>query len=54
MIDYIVIAVVALIVGCSAFYIIRKKKQGAKCIGCPDANVCSGNCSACSGNCGCH
>ena len=54
MIDYIVIGIVILLVGGAAFYIIRKKKSGAKCIGCPDAKTCSGNCSGCNGNCGCH
>ena len=54
MIDYIIIGIVVLIVGGATFYIIRKKKSGAKCIGCPDAKSCSGNCSGCGGNCGCH
>ena len=51
--DYIVIGIVTLLVGCAIFYIIRQKKKGAKCIGCPDAKKCSGNCSGCTGNCGC-
>ena len=54
MVDYIVIGVVILTVGVAAFYIIRKKKSGAKCIGCPDAKSCSGNCSGCSRSYGCH
>ena len=52
MVDIIAILVIALIVGGSAAYIIKAKKSGKKCIGCPDSAACSGKCSACS--CGCH
>ena len=51
MIDYIIIGVVVLIAGFSAFYIIHQKKKGAKCIGCPDSKTCSGNCGGCNGCC---
>ena len=49
-VDYIVIAAVALILALAAFYVIRAKKKGKKCIGCPVkcSENCSGNCSACS------
>ena len=43
-----------IILGGAIFYIIRSRKKGIKCIGCPDAKSCSGNCSGCSGSCGCH
>ena len=38
-----VIAVLALlaIVGASAFYVIRAKKKGQRCIGCPHARECA-------------
>ena len=49
--DYIVLALVILIIGGAAFYIYKAKKSGKKCIGCPDSGSCSGNCSGCS--CGC-
>ena len=49
--DYIVLALVILIIGGAAFYIYKAKKSGKKCIGCPDSGNCSGNCSGCS--CGC-
>jgi len=52
--NLIVIVIVALILGSACFYIRREKKKGIKCIGCPDAATCSGNCAGCSGNCGCH
>ena len=47
-----IIALVALILGGAAWYVWRAKKKGAKCIGCPDAKTCSGNCGGCQG-CGC-
>ena len=53
MADFVVIAVVLLIVGGAALYVYRAKKRGQKCIGCPDSGSCSGNCSGCSGSCGC-
>lgn len=48
--NIIVIALVALIVGAAVAYIIREKKKGVKCIGCPHAGECasknrSGGCS---------
>jgi hypothetical protein len=41
LIDYIVIAVIVLIVGGATAYIIKAKKSGKKCIGCPDSGSCS-------------
>ena len=49
--DYIIIAVIALILGLAAGYVYKAKKSGKKCIGCPDSGTCSGNC-ACCGGCG--
>lgn len=51
-IDYLIIAVIAIVLGSVSLYIYRAKKQGVKCIGCPDAKTCSGNCAGCSGHCG--
>ena len=48
-IDYLIIAIVAAIIGGAAFYIYKAKKSGKKCIGCPDSSSCSGNCSGCNG-----
>lgn len=42
--DLIVIAVVVLVVGTAAAYIVKAKKAGEKCIGCPM----SGKCSKCN------
>ena len=43
MTDLIVIAIVVVIVGSALGYIIRAKKRGVKCIGCPAG----GNCTSC-------
>lgn len=52
MTNYIVIIVLAVIVGLAAGYVYREKKKGRKCIGCPDGGSCSCQ-SGCSG-CSCH
>ena len=48
-VDYIAIAVVVLSLGAAVFYIVRAKKRGEKCVGCPYAKQCGGNCN---GGCG--
>jgi hypothetical protein len=50
-VDYLIIAIVAVIIGGAALYIYHAKKQGTKCIGCPHAKQCSGKCAGCSGKC---
>ena len=48
--DYIIIAVIALILGLAGGYVYKAKKSGQKCIGCPSGGKgCSCNCSHCSG-----
>lgn len=42
--NIIIISVLAIIVAAALFYIIREKKRGRKCIGCPAAQNCSGGC----------
>ncbi len=64
MTDLVVIAIVAVIIAAALGYIIRAKKRGVKCIGCPAAAHChscsQGEKSACecSGKethpCSCH
>ncbi len=55
---YIAVAVIFLIVGLAAWYVVKAKKSGKKCIGCPDGGCncgketfssCSGSCTACAG-----
>jgi hypothetical protein len=40
MIDIIIIGVLVLVIGGAVFYIVKEKKKGAKCIGCPAAGNC--------------
>ena len=52
--DIIVVAVIGLILCAAIAYIIKAKKSGKKCIGCPDGCSCSAKngdnkCSCCSG-----
>ena len=58
MIDFIVIVVIVLIVGAASAYIIKAKKSGKKCIGCPDSCSCSsqkkdGDTGSCGSCCNC-
>lgn len=45
--NLIVIAVIVVILGLAIGYIIKAKKSGAKCIGCPSGKSCSCGCSEC-------
>ena len=40
MTDFIIIVVLALILGGAIAYIVKAKKSGAKCIGCPMSKQC--------------
>ncbi len=46
MTDIIIIAIILVIVGAAIAYIIKAKKSGVKCIGCPSGGKCDG-CKAC-------
>ena len=41
---YIVLAVILVVIGLAAWYVIKEKKKGKKCIGCPYADQCSKSC----------
>ena len=45
----ILVAVIAGILGLAVFAIVRAKKKGQKCIGCPDSGTCAGQCTGCCG-----
>lgn len=45
MTDLIVIAIVLAIVAAAALYVIRAKKRGVKCVGCPAGKSCSSGCA---------
>lgn len=53
--NFIVIAIVVIIVGLAAFYVYKAKKSGKKCIGCPYSESCSSKkgSDSCGGCCGC-
>ena len=51
MADFLIIALIALILGLAGRYIYKEKKSGKTCVGCPHSgkNSCGGKCS---GSCG--
>ena len=44
--DYVIIAALALALGGAVFYVVRHKKQGKGCIGCPYSGSCDGGCGS--------
>ena len=42
MVDFIALAVLAAMLGSAITYIVKAKKKGGKCIGCPAGGKCSG------------
>lgn len=48
MVDFVLIAMIAAIIGGILLYLYRAKKRGATCIGCPNAKQCAGHCSGCN------
>lgn len=56
--DIVIILILLAIIGSAVFYIVKSKKSGVKCIGCPSAKTCS-SCkdlddSKQNGCCNCH
>lgn len=53
--DIIILAIVVVILGVAIAYIIKAKKSGAKCIGCPTSGSCCdhGNKNHTGCSCGC-
>lgn len=49
--NYIILAVVAVILAAAVGYIVKQKKSGAACIGCPDGHSCP---HSKNGGCSCH
>ena len=45
MIDIIIIAIIGAVVGLAVGFIIKEKKRGKRCIGCPYASSCQSKCS---------
>ncbi len=50
--NIILIAILILIVGVAIAYLIRAKKRGVKCVGCPYAEECAKKSKGC-GSCSC-
>ena len=46
MVDFIIVAVVAAIVGLAGWYVRKSFKAGKTCIGCPHSGSCGGCCSS--------
>ena len=57
MVDFLITIILVTILGASVAYIIKAKRRGAKCIGCPDSGNCIHEkvavsaCEGCNGNC---
>lgn len=50
--NLVIMAIVAVILGLAIGYVVKAKKNGQKCIGCPsNGSCCNGGCSSCSGHC---
>lgn len=47
-IDFIIIAVILLIICAAIFYIVKAKKCGQKCVGCPYSKTCGKSSKSCS------
>ncbi len=55
MADLIIVIVLLVILGVAVAYIVKAKKSGVKCIGCPAGADCAHKCQGASGcACGCH
>ena len=48
----IAVAVIAIIISAAIIYIVKEKKKGVKCIGCPYAKECASRKNNSSCNCG--
>ena len=46
MADVIVVVILQVIVGTAVAYIVKQKKKGVHCIGCPNGGSCSGMCGS--------
>ncbi len=53
MTDLIIAVIIIVILGLAITYVVKAKKSGAKCIGCPSAGNCSSHNKQSSCHCGC-
>ncbi len=48
--NYIIVLVLVCIIAAAVIYVVKAKKNGEKCIGCPNSKQCGGNCGGdCAG-----
>jgi len=50
--DILVLIIIGVILGAAIIYVVRAKKKGVKCVGCPHANTCGKNAE--NGSCSCN
>lgn len=50
MIDWIIAIILVIVFGISITYMIKEKKKGVRCIGCPSSGTCASR-GKCSGSC---
>ncbi len=43
--NIVLFIVIAVILALAVAYVVRAKKKGVKCIGCPNSKSCSGSCN---------
>lgn len=43
--DYIALGIIAIIVASAIIYLVKQKKKGVKCIGCPYGSKCGCDCN---------
>ena len=49
MADFVIAIVLLIVVGAAIAYIVKEKKKGTVCIGCPNAGTCAGKSEQSSG-----
>ncbi len=49
--DILVLAILVAVLAAAIIYVVRAKKKGVKCVGCPHANTCGKNTE--NGSCNC-
>lgn len=52
MADFLTVLILAAVLGAAIWYLVRSKKNGAACVGCPHSKTCSSH--KAEGGCGCH
>lgn len=50
--NFILIVILAAVIGLAAWYVYRARKNGTKCIGCPNSSCPHKTDGKCSGHCG--